>query len=315
MTKADSDLQFVLGEAGLSLDAQYRVVQRHTTLRRFQAIADTRGEARASGKADFGLDDGNPEGRQQIAGIVAAWELARDVITKETETRAEAKVLGQPPILQVTERQAMLKAVAAVHGHLGESETRSAEYLALKCEECESNEPQASTLDAITSKKNTLTTSIQSTLDASGRIHITQHKSKSELPATTEAYRKVMRVEAFTWLCMASRFKSKQWLQDLKLSDFEQFVNYILGEKVAQLTVPTSHQPADVPSLSPPWDVVLAYEHRLRKEAFRMVNEQGSTLSAALVSVMASAELKETYFTTPLALSIIERPRKWILNY
>ena len=37
ITKADSDLQFVLGEAGLSLDAQFRVVQRHTTLRRFQA--------------------------------------------------------------------------------------------------------------------------------------------------------------------------------------------------------------------------------------------------------------------------------------
>ena len=110
---------------------------------------------------------------------------------------------------------------------------------------------------------------------------------------------------------MASRFKSKQWLQDLKLSDFEQFVNYILGEKVAQLTVPTTHQPADVPTLTPPWDVVLAYEHRLRKEAFRMVNEQGSTLSAALASVIASAELKETYFTTPLALSIIERPCKW----
>ncbi|CAE7505645.1 FCPC [Symbiodinium sp. CCMP2592] len=231
---------------------------------RFQAIADSRPEARAAGKADFGFDDGAAEGRQQIAGVVAAWELARDVISKETETRAEAKVLGQPRILQVTERQAMLKAVAAVHGQLGESETPSSEYLALKCEECEANEPQASTLDAITSKKNTLTTSIQSSLDASGRIHITQHKSKSELPTTTEAYRKVLRVEAFTWLCMASRFKSKQWLQDLKLSDFDHFVNYILGEKVAQLTVPTSHQPAD-----------------------------------------------ETYFTTPLALSIIERPRKW----
>ncbi|CAE7226635.1 FCPC [Symbiodinium sp. CCMP2592] len=238
-----------------------QVLQGH---RRFQAIADSRPEARAAGKADFGFDDGAAEGRQQIAGVVAAWELARDVISKETETRAEAKVLGQPRILQVTERQAMLKAVAAVHGQLGESETPSSEYLALKCEECEANEPQASTLDAITSKKNTLTTSIQSSLDASGRIHITQHKSKSELPTTTEAYRKVLRVEAFTWLCMASRFKSKQWLQDLKLSDFDHFVNYILGEKVAQLTVPTSHQPAD-----------------------------------------------ETYFTTPLALSIIERPRKW----
>ncbi|CAE7842424.1 unnamed protein product, partial [Symbiodinium necroappetens] len=285
ITGADSDLQFVLGEAGLSLDAQYRVVQRHTTLRRFQAIADSRAEARVAGKADFGLADDTADGRQQIAGVVAAWELARDVITKETETRAEAKVLGQPRILQVTERQAMIKAVVAVHGQLGESETPSAEYLALKCEECEVNEPQASTLDAITSKKSTLTTSIQSSLDASGRIHITQHKAKSELPTTTEAYRKVLRVEAFTWLCMAARFKSKQWLQGLKLSDFDHFVNYILGEKVAQLSVPTSHQPNDVPTLSPPWHVVLAYEHRLRKEAFRLVNEEDQTLSAALATV------------------------------
>ena len=277
ITGADSDLQFVLGEAGLSLDAQYRVVQRHTTLRRFQAIADSRAEARVAGKADFGLADDTADGRQQIAGVVAAWELARDVITKETETRAEAKVLGQPRILQVTERQAMIKAVVAVHGQLGESETPSAEYLALKCEECEVNEPQASTLDAITSKKSTLTTSIQSSLDASGRIHITQHKAKSELPTSTEAYRKVLRVEAFTWLCMAARFKSKQWLQGLKLSDFDQFVNYILGEKVAQLNVPTSHQPNDVPTLSPPWRVVLAYEHRLRKEAF-LINLYASVM-------------------------------------
>ena len=310
INKADSDLQFVLGEAGLSLDTQWAVVQRHSTLRRFQAIADSRAEARASGKADFGLPDDNPEGRQQIAGIVAAWELAKDLIAKETETHAEAKVLGQPRILQVTERQAMLKAVIAVYGQLGESETPSAEYLALKSEECEANEPQASTLDAISSKKTALTTSIQSTLDASGRIHITQQKSKAELPATTEAYRKVMRVEAYAWLCMSARFKSKQWLQGLKLSDFDTFVGYILGERVAQLSVPTTHLP-DVPALTPPWDVVLAYEHRLRKEAFRLVNEEDQTLAAALATVVSSAELKETYFTTPLALSVLERPRKW----
>ena len=82
ITGADSDLQFVLGEAGLSLDAQYRVVQRHTTLRRFQAIADSRAEARVAGRADFGLADDTADGRQQIAGVVAAWELARDVITR-----------------------------------------------------------------------------------------------------------------------------------------------------------------------------------------------------------------------------------------
>ena len=310
ITQADSDLQYVLQEAGLSIDSQYAVVQRHTTLRRFQAVADSRAEARIAGKQDFGLSDTTAEGRQQIAGIVAAWELARDVIAKESETRAEAKVLGQPRILQVTERQAMLKAVFAAHGQLGESETPSAEYLAIKCEECEANEPQAATLDSISSKKTALTASIQSTLDAAGRIHITQQKTRSELPTTTEGYRKLMRVEAFAWLCMSSRFRSKAWLQGLKLSDFELFVNYILGEKVAQLTMPTTHH-QDVPAITPPWEIVLAYEHRLRKEAFRMVNETGKTLSDALSLVVNSPDLKETYFTTPLALASIQRPTKW----
>ena len=41
------------------------------------------------------------------------------------------------------------------------------------------------------------------------------------------------------------------------------------------------------------------------------MNEENQTLSAALAAVVSSAELKETYFTTPLALSFIERPRKW----
>ena len=187
--------------------------------RRFQAVADSRAEARVAGKQDFGLSDTTAEGRQQIAGIVAAWELARDVIAKESETRAEAKVLGQPRILQVTERQAMLKAVFAVHGQLGKSETPSAEYLAIKCEECEANEPQAATLDSISSKKTALATSVQSTLDAAGRIHITQQKTRSELPTTTEGYRKLMRVEAFAWLCVSSRFRSKAWLQGLNLCE------------------------------------------------------------------------------------------------
>ncbi|CAE7357836.1 unnamed protein product, partial [Symbiodinium sp. CCMP2456] len=131
---ANSDLQYVLQEAGADLSTQYAVCSLHTTIRRFQAIADTRSEARQAAARDFGCSSDTAAGRQQQAAVVAAWELAKEVSAKEVELRAESKVLGQPRVLQVQERQAMLAAVTAVHGRLNEGETPSAEYLALKAE-------------------------------------------------------------------------------------------------------------------------------------------------------------------------------------
>ena len=108
----------------------------HQSRRRFQAIADTREEARVAAR-DFNLDHQTPAGRVEIAAVVAAWEMAKEFAGKEVEVRAEAKVLGHRRILQVQERQAMLKAVTDTYGKLNEAETPSAEYLATKAEECE----------------------------------------------------------------------------------------------------------------------------------------------------------------------------------
>ena len=47
---------------------------------------------------------------------MTAWETAQEYVSKEIELRAEAKVLGQPRILQVHERQAMVKAVENIYG-------------------------------------------------------------------------------------------------------------------------------------------------------------------------------------------------------
>ena len=120
VANSDADLQFVLQEAGASLATMYKVTLIHQTRRRFQAIADTRAQAREAAKADFGVENDTPEGRAQTASVVAAWELAKEYSAKETELKAEAKVLGQKRILQTQERQAMLKAVMDVYGKLNE---------------------------------------------------------------------------------------------------------------------------------------------------------------------------------------------------
>ena len=105
------------------MDTQFAVCSVHSTLRRFQAIADDRAGSRAAASTDFGIPADTPAGRQQTASIVAAWELAKEISSKEIELRAEARALNQPRILQTQERQAMMRAVSTAYGKLNEAET------------------------------------------------------------------------------------------------------------------------------------------------------------------------------------------------
>ena len=198
----DSDLQFVLSDSGVSLEGQVAIARRYGNMRKFRAVGDTRADVRRACLNDFAIPQDTPESRAETAAMVSAWEVAQEYISKEVEIRAEAKVLGQPRALQVHERQAMLKAVELVYGPLQEAEAPSAEYLSVKAEETETNEPQASSLDEVTSKRDSQTAELQTGLDSSGHIRITKTKVKSKLPATTEEYRRVM----------AARYKSKSWL-------------------------------------------------------------------------------------------------------
>ena len=111
---------------------------------------------------------------------MTAWETAKELVAKETEIRAEAKVLGQPRILQTHERRAMMKAVEALYGVISDAEAPSADYLSQKSEETETNEPVASPLDEVISRKESTT-----------HLRVTRTKCK-RMPASTEDYRRVI---------------------------------------------------------------------------------------------------------------------------
>jgi len=296
----DADLQFILSESGVSLHRQAAIARRYGSLKKFNAIGDDRAQLRVACLQDFAIPQDTPDNRAEVAAIVAAWETAKEFVSKEVELRAEAKVLGQPKILQSHERQSMIRAVERIHGTLGESETPSSDYLALKAEETELNEPSASPLDEIISKRDNASSTIQSSVDTSGHLRVTRTQNKAKMPSNTEEYRKVMRVEMFAWLCMSARYRAKNWLHGLEASDFNKFVDFILGERVLGIQIPTSD--GGQQRVKPDWAIVLSFEHKLRKEAMRLVVNEGYTLANALRAVTKDADLKEAFFTTPVAL-------------
>ena len=312
-TNMDSDLQFILDDSGVVVGNMVAIARRFGTLKRFNALGDDRASIRAACLADFAIPQDTPDNRAQVAAIVTAWETAQEYVSKEIELRAESKVLGQPRILQVHERQAMVRAVERIYGVLSEGETPSTDYLSIKAEETETNEPTASALDEILSKKEATTSQIQSSLDSAGHIKVVRTKGKGRMPTNTEEYRKLMKVEAYAWLCMASRYRAKQWLHGLTADPFNKFVDYILGDRVNNLQIPGA-SPEQSVRLKPDWAIVLAYEFKLRKEAMKLVVHEGHTLSDAMAAVTRDADLKEAYFTTPMALrsaSQVDPPNKW----
>ena len=116
----DSDLQFILGDSGVALTNMVAIARRYGSLRRFNALGDDRAAIRAACLHDFAIPQDTPDNRAQVAAVVSAWETAQEYVAKETEIRAEAKVLGQPRVLQTHERQAMVRAVEAVYGGDGD---------------------------------------------------------------------------------------------------------------------------------------------------------------------------------------------------
>lgn len=112
-----SDLQFAWADSSVSLATQYSIAQQYKSLRVFAAMADSKADVRTALRTDYGMDQtASAEMRAEVAKVITAWEMARELSKKEQELRAEAKVLGMPRTIQQSERQAMIKAVEQVIG-------------------------------------------------------------------------------------------------------------------------------------------------------------------------------------------------------
>ncbi len=120
----DADLVYVLADAHVAIVEQSMISNRgYKNLKVFLGLADTKPDLRAALRVDFGLDpaaaapDG-PRNRSQVACILSAWESARDMATRDSQLRAEAKANGVRRLPTFTERAAMKRVVENTYGPL-----------------------------------------------------------------------------------------------------------------------------------------------------------------------------------------------------
>ena len=115
------------------------------------------------------------------------------------------------------------------------------------------------------------------------------------------------------WLCMSSRYRAKPWLHGLSSASFSKFVEYILGDRVYNIQLPSTDGDSAV-RVRPEWSMVLSYEYKLRREVMKLIVTEGLSMHDALGQVTRDADLKESFLTTPLALRAaqsVESPNKF----
>ena len=306
----DADLQFVYQESGIDEGLQYTLGQHYRTIRRFSAIADDRPGVRAALEADFQVRPDSAASRARIAAVVSAWDTAKHYHEEDVKIRQEAKGMGIPRPLPHTDRSAMLRAVEQARGtEIGEKEQPSTEYIAMILEEIEQDEIAAHSLDKVTSKKDSQSLQLQSSLDQSGRVRITRQRQKGKLPTNTEELRQKLRIEANAWLMVASKMRNKAFLQNLEQRHFDRYTDYLLGEKCYNMQIP-GPSGEKVP-LSPPWHIILDYEFEMRKKAVKTAQKENRPLHEVLREVTENTELKDLYFKSPVTFSAMQRPQKF----
>ena len=238
---------------------------------------------------------------------MAARQQAADAAEKERSVKAEARVMGLPKPLLQTERHAMRVAVERTAGRMEEKDEPSPDYVATKLEEVEAGDLTASTLDEVCSVRDDSHGQLQSNLDSTGRIRITKEKKKAKMPVNSEELRSKLKLEGNTLLMLTARFRTKTWFQGLTATVFQRYLDYILGEKIYQLQISKGDGSSQTIWSNPSWDLMLSFEHKLRKEAYRRASREGRTLVATLDEVITDSNLKETYFVTPLTLELSRR--------
>ena len=102
--------------------------------------------------------------------------------------------------------------------------------------------------------------------------------------------------------------RNKVYLRNLKRRHFEQYVDYILGEKCYNMKVPTAT--GERSALQPPWHILLDYEYEMRSHAFKKARKDGIDLGVALLQATQNSGLKELHFTSPITFAAMQRPSK-----
>ena len=119
------------------------------------------------------------------------------------------------------------------------------------------------------------------------------------MPNGPEQLRRRLSVMQNCLMMLALKHVNREEIQDITKDLFDRDKDYMLGDYVWGLSS-TDLQGQQIQT--PPWSLILAYEHAVRKRAYTLMITERLMFGSALEKAWKCPTTKERHFITPLAL-------------
>ena len=190
-------------------------------------------------------------------------------------------------------------AFTRVLGKIEDKVIPSKEYMEKKLQELENGEFRAELLSEVVSKDEVDPDIMVLIFDSKGALSVKKGSTTVALPTGPEQLRRRLSVMLHCILMLALKHTNREEIQDMSRDTMERYKDYILGDYVWGLSS-TDLQGNQIQT--PPWSLVLSYEHAVRKRAYSLMVSDHLKLGAALEQAWKCPTTKERHFITPLAL-------------
>eukprot|EP00435_Cladocopium_sp_Y103_P032375 s1714_g8.t1 len=214
-------------------------------------------------------------------------------VEAEMDTREWTKPIPTGDYINL--RNAFMK----VHGKVEDKVTPSKEYMEKKLQELENGEFRAELLSEVVSKDEVDPDTMVPVFDSKGTLSVKKGSSSVSLPTGPEQLRRRLSVMLNCILMLSLKHTNREEIQDMTRDVMERYKDYILGDYVWGLSS-TDLQGNQIQS--PPWSLILSYEHAVRKRAYSLMITDRLKIGAALEAAWKCPVTKERHFITPLAL-------------
>ena len=303
LARASADLKFLLSKEGVSILNQAKIFHVGvTTLQLFSTFVSDEKDLRDMLKTNLELDPSSDiTARIQVAAFTCSFLSAR--VRREKQSEVDAEMLSRQMIkpLPKSDFLAMRVAFEVKFDKLEDRTTPSRDYVEKKLEDLESGEWRAEPLSEAASKDELEPDILTPVWDATGKLTVKKQSTTVPLPANPEELRRRIHLLGSTLIMLGLRHTNRPEIQNITPNDFHKYLDYLLGEHCYGMVAKSAE---GFTVATPPWALVVAYEHAIRKKACQLLNDGSQpTFIQALRVAMSDPVVKERNFTTPLALS------------
>ena len=264
MEKGAPDLQFLMAHQEVPDAVQAMFYHSGvTTIGKFATAAVSAEDMRRMLKDDFGVDATlGMAHRDNVASVLMAHEVALARMDEEARFEGEknTKQLHRP--LPPSEWSAMKKAWEAKWWHLEDSQVPGRSYLEKRANELEGGDMRAEQLTTILSQDEDQTECLTSFGDNAGQLQLRKGGTTVSEPTNPQQLRKRIELMGVALMMLGLRHSDEAGLQGITPQDMEDYLSYLLGEFVWQLT----DKAAGCSTVSTPlWSQLILYEYNIRK--------------------------------------------------